>query len=93
MYYQAQHNEDDKIDAVLGYLFQYEKPALKQIQYERIMAIFEQIDIAAMYFLFSLICERLPGRAKMLFSGEDYEGKKQVILEVMQNLAYSVEGK
>ena len=88
MYYQTQNNDDEKIDAVLRYLFQYEKPELKQAQYVAIVAIFEKIDIAAMYFLFSLICERLPQRAKMLFSGEDYRGKKQVILEVMQNLAY-----
>ena len=43
-----------------------------------------QLDLAANYYLFSLIEERLPRRAKLFFVAEDYQGKKDIIIEVMQ---------
>ncbi len=44
-----------------------------------------QLDLAAHYFLFSLIEEQLPRRAKLFFVAEDYQGKKDMIVEVMQH--------
>jgi hypothetical protein len=43
------------------------------------------LDLASHYLLFSLVKERLPRRAKLLFAAEDYQGKKEVIEEVMQH--------
>ena len=43
----------------------------------------QRLDIASHYLLFSLVKERLPRRAKLLFAAEDYRGKKEMIEEVM----------
>ena len=53
--------------------------------FDRVQALFQQLDLASHYLLFSLVKERLPRRAKLLFAAEDYSGKKEVIEEVMQH--------
>lgn len=60
-------------------------PNKKQQLYIPVSTLFMQLDLASHYFLFSLIEERLPRRAKLLFVAEDYQGKKDTILEVMQH--------
>ncbi|MFX2257522.1 hypothetical protein V6380_12105 [Acinetobacter variabilis] len=53
--------------------------------FDQVQALFQQLDLASHYLLFSLVKERLPRRAKLLFAAEDYSDKKEVIEEVMQH--------
>ena len=57
----------------------------KTKSFDRVQALFQQLDLASHYLLFSLVKERLPRRAKLLFAAEDYSCKKEVIEEVMQH--------
>lgn len=88
MSYDTQHWQDQYIDEVFRFLFEYAPPEMKFKRYQHIAQIFQQLDLSAQYFLFTLIQERLPQRAKYLFLAEDYQGKQQVVLEVMQQLVH-----
>lgn len=70
-HYQTQDIFDQEIDFILRFLFEYDTPEQKQESFEQA------------YALFSLVKERLPRRAKLLFAAEDYRGKKEMIEEVM----------
>lgn len=61
-------------------------PKWSNAQYKQIEEIFLNMDVGAHYQLFAFIHERLPMRAKMMFCAEDYQGKRQTILEVMAHL-------
>lgn len=84
-HYQTQDIFDEEIDFVLRFLFEYGTPEQKEQSYQQAFSLFQQLDLASHYFLFSLVKERLPRRAKLLFAAEDYSGKKEVIMEVMQH--------
>lgn len=86
MYYQTQHCYDQHIDGVLKFLFEQQHKKIKQQQYQQALAYFKQLDIAALYLLFVLVQEHLPKRAKILFMAEDYQGKQEMLLEVMAHL-------
>ncbi|MDM1345081.1 hypothetical protein HXZ95_12700 [Acinetobacter pseudolwoffii] len=75
---------DEQIDCILRFLFEYQSAEQKQQRYIPVYNLFMQLDLAANYYLFSLIEERLPRRAKLFFVAEDYQGKKDIIIEVMQ---------
>lgn len=75
---------DEDIDFILRFLFEYESAERKQKSFDQVQPLFQQLDLASHYLLFSLVKERLPRRAKLLFAAEDYSGKKEVIEEVMQ---------
>ncbi|RZJ20960.1 MULTISPECIES: hypothetical protein [unclassified Acinetobacter] len=83
--YQTQDNFDQEIDFILRFLFEYDTPEQKQGSFNQAYAFLQRLDIASHYLLFSLVKERLPRRAKLLFAAEDYQGKKEVIEEVMQH--------
>jgi len=83
--YQTQDNFDQEIDFILRFLFEYDTPEQKQGSFNEAYAFLQRLDIASHYLLFSLVKERLPRRAKLLFAAEDYQGKKEVIEEVMQH--------
>lgn len=82
--YQTEQMFDEDIDFILRFLFEYESAERKQKSLDQVQALFQQLDLASHYLLFSLVKERLPRRAKLLFAAEDYSGKKEVIEEVMQ---------
>ena len=84
-HYQTQNIYDEEIDFILRFLFEYAPIQQKRLLIGRAIYQFEQLDLAAQYLLFSLVKERLPHRAKLLFAAEDYLGKKHTILEVMQH--------
>jgi len=86
MYYQTQHYYDQHIDGVFKFLFEHQPKKIKQQQYQQVLAYFKQLDIAALYLLFGLVQEYLPKRAKILFMAEDYQGKQEMLLEVMAHL-------
>jgi len=44
------------------------------------------LDLASTYLLFTLIKEKLPKRAKLFFAGESFDGKEEMIYEVIQTL-------
>lgn len=77
---------DAEIDNIMKYLFVYRCPQVKQQQYESVVETFTHLDLATTYVLFDLIQERLPRRAKLLFAGEDFQGKKETVLEVMHKI-------
>ncbi|WP_313036359.1 hypothetical protein [Acinetobacter sp.] len=83
--YQTQDIFDQEIDFILRFLFEYDTPEQKQESFNQAYALLQRLDLALHYLLFSLVKERLPRRAKLLFSAEDYKGKKEVIEEVMQH--------
>ncbi len=83
--YQTEQMFDEDIDFILRFLFEYESAEQKQKTFDQAQALFQQLDLASHYLLFSLVKERLPRRAKLLFAAEDYSGKKEVIEEVMQH--------
>ena len=89
MYYDTQAWQDENIDAVLRFLFEYAAPAIKQLNYQHTLNIFQQLDISSSYLLFSLVQEQLPKRAKVIFMAEDYQGKQEMLLEVMAHLVKS----
>ncbi len=76
---------DEKINFILTLLFSRGRSPNKAPEVKQAIQYLDELDIAATYFLFSLICEQLPHRAKMLFAGEDYEGKRQTLIEVMRH--------
>ena len=82
--YQTEQMFDEDIDFILRFLFEYESAEQKQKSFDQAQTLFQQLDLASHYLLFSLVKERLPRRAKLLFAAEDYNGKKEVIEEVMQ---------
>ncbi|MGX5700837.1 hypothetical protein ACWKWF_14835 [Acinetobacter kookii] len=84
-HYQTQNIFDQEIDFILRFLFEYDSPEQKQQSFAQAQALFQQLDLASHYLLFSLVKERLPRRAKLLFAAEDYSGKKEVIREVMRH--------
>lgn len=86
MYYDTQHQQDHEVDLVLRFLFEHTHPHYKQQSYPKVLDTFEHLDISASYLLFSLVHERLPRRARLLFKAEDYYGKRETIKEVMQQL-------
>jgi len=81
----AKHKKLKQIDCILRFLFEYQPVEQKQQIYRSVYTLFMQLDLAAHYFLFSLIEEQLPRRAKLFFVAEDYQGKKDMIVEVMQH--------
>lgn len=83
--YQTEQMFDEDIDFILRFLFEYESAERKQKSLDQVQALFQQLDLASHYLLFSLVKERLPRRAKLLFAAEDYSCKKEVIEEVMQH--------
>ncbi len=83
--YQTQEIFDQEIDIILRFLFEYDTPERKQESFKQAYALLQQLDLASHYLLFSMVKERLPHRAKLLFAAEDYKGKKEVIEEVMQH--------
>ncbi|TCB70985.1 hypothetical protein E0H88_06665 [Acinetobacter sp. ANC 4216] len=84
-HYQTQNIFDQEIDFILRFLFEYDSPEQKRQSFAQAQALFQQLDLASHYLLFSLVKERLPRRAKLLFAAEDYSGKKEVIMEVMRH--------
>lgn len=78
---------DSKINDIMIFLFEYQCSKIKSQKYPCVLQKFNQLDIAATYFLFDLIEERLPHRAKLLFAGENYQGKRDSVLEVMAHNA------
>ncbi len=87
MYYDTESWQDQKVDDVFRFLFEYAPIEIKRKTYPYIEQSFQQLDLSARYFLFALIQERLPKRAKLLFVAEDYQGKQALVLEVMQHVA------
>ena len=81
-------NQDLAIDRILRFLFDYQPAYIKAQQYIDVIALLDHLELAAMYQLFALIKEQLPFRAKICFAAEDYQGKKMMILEVMQHLCH-----
>ena len=77
---------DHKVDLILQFLFLQESTVQKQQYHQQVQHYLHELDLAASYFLFDLIQERLPHRAKVLFAGENYQGKKETIREVMDHL-------
>ena len=88
MAYYNTDNHDEQIDRILRYLFDHQTTQYKRALFCEAQQQLHDLDIAAQYQLFALVREQLPRRAKLLFSAEDFSGKQQVILEVMQHLAY-----
>ena len=84
MYYNTSDWYDDKINFILNVLFNTTSRSFPAITIKRALSYLNELDIAATYLLFSLVCEHLPYRAKMVFAGEDYQGKRQTLIEVMQ---------
>jgi len=89
-YYDTQ-NKDEQIDGILRFLFEYQPMQMKQQLFAQTKQQFDALDIAAKYQLFALVREQLPKRAKLFFSAEDFIGKQQVILDVMQYLVCEYE--
>lgn len=85
IYYDTMHMNDERIDKIYRFLFEYQKPEIKHRTYIEVKTLFETLDLPAMYFLFSLISEKLPHRAQLFFMGEDFLGKRDAVLEVMQS--------
>ncbi|EXA57876.1 hypothetical protein J504_3431 [Acinetobacter baumannii 348935] len=83
--YQTEQMFDEDIDFILRFLFEYEPAEQKQKSFDQAQTLFQQLDLASPYLLFSLVKERLLRRAKLLFAAEDYSGKKEVIEEVMRH--------
>lgn len=81
---------DHKVDLIMQFLFLQESTAQKLQYHAQVLNYIQELDLAASYFLFDLIQERLPHRAKVLFAGENYEGKKETVLEVMDHLIKAV---
>lgn len=75
---------DQKINFILGLLFGEIASPHQSIEVSQALHYLDELDIAATYRLFSLVCDNLPYRAKMLFAGEDYHGKRQTVKEVLQ---------
>ncbi|MFV5503569.1 hypothetical protein VXP95_12265 [Acinetobacter sp. 226] len=84
-HYQTEQMFDEDVDFILRFLFEYDVSEQKRKSFHYACALFQQLDLASHYLLFSLVKERLPHRAKLLFAAEDYNGKKEVIQEVMQH--------
>ncbi len=61
---------DHSIDQIIRFLFQYQCSKIKAQLYAETLECFNELDMAANYFLFDLIEERLPHRVKMLFAGK-----------------------
>lgn len=89
-YYDTQNN-DEQIDGILRFLFEYQPMQKKQQLFAQTKQQLDALDIAAKYQLFALVREQLPKRAKLFFSAEDFIGKQQVILDVMQHLVCEYE--
>ncbi|KAB0624548.1 hypothetical protein F7P75_13030 [Acinetobacter gandensis] len=89
-YYDTQ-NKDEQIDEILRFLFEYQPMQMKQQLFAQTKQQFDALDIAAKYQLFALVREQLPKRAKLFFSAEDFIGKQQAILDVMQYLVCEYE--
>ena len=87
MLYYDTDNQDQRIDFILRFLFDYQPNHIKASQYKEVIEALEGLEIAAMYQLFALIKEQLPFKAKLYFAAEDYEGKKMMILEVFVQLS------
>ncbi len=83
--YRTEDTFDEPIACILRFLFVYQPVEQKQQLYIPAYTLFMQLDLAAHYFLFSLIGEQLPRRAKLFFVAEDYQGKKEMIVEIMQH--------
>ena len=81
-----QLNFEQQIQNILDFLFQYESSQLKIQQYPMVVAQFEALDLAACYVLFSRVEQKLPQRARLLFSGENYQGKRETLLEVFTHI-------
>ena len=84
------HNNDaldTDIQSILDFLFNAKSLTPKQQNKVQALNSFNGLDLAATYQLFALIQNYLPKRAKLLFAGEDYLGKKQVVLEVIHSMA------
>ena len=84
-HYCTEQQQDEQIDFILRFLFEYAPITTKQSLYQQAQHTFAELDLASHYLLFSLVKERLPRRAKLLFAAEDYSGKQQTILEVMRH--------
>lgn len=89
-YYDTQNN-DEQIDGILRFLFEYQPMQKKQQLFAQTKQQLDALDIAAKYQLFALVREQLPKRAKLFFCAEDFIGKQQVILDVMQHLVCEYE--
>ena len=82
-------NYDSELHAILDFLFAFGSVKTKEAQRETVIEQFEALDLAANYVLFSIVRDRLPHRAKCLFSGEDFAGKRQIILDVLHAIPYT----
>ena len=79
-------NYQHHIENILTFLFEYQLPEYKAQQYPEIIQNFEQLDLVACYTLFGLVEKKLPYRARMLFAGENYQGKRETLLEVFEHV-------
>lgn len=86
MAYYDTYNNDEQIELLMRFLFEYQAQVYKQEQHQHVVAVFQELELASKYQLFALVRERLPNRAKHLFSAEDFSGKQHVILKVMHHL-------
>lgn len=86
---QQDQSFDENIAFILEFLFAFSSTEVKQQQRHQAIEHFLKLDIAATYVLFSVIRDRLPNRAKCLFSGEDFQGKRQTVLDVLHTMPYS----
>jgi hypothetical protein len=76
--------QDDQINQILQCLFY--STYIDENTLKTTIQILRELDLASTYLLFALIQEKLPKRAKLFFAGESFEGKKEMIYEVMQTL-------
>ncbi|QKW81647.1 MULTISPECIES: hypothetical protein [Acinetobacter] len=74
--YQTEQMFDEDIDFILRFLFEYESAEQKQKSFDQVQALFQQLDLASYYLLFSLVKERLPRRAKLLGCVDTFSLKK-----------------
>ena len=82
-------NYDTELHGILDFLFAFGSVESKNAQRDLAIAQFLQLDVAAHYVLFSVIRDRLPHRGKCLFSGEDFAGKRQMILDILHHMPYA----
>nr|WP_174507089.1 hypothetical protein [Acinetobacter sp. Marseille-Q1620] len=74
---------EHKIDLILNYIFTFEVSDVKKQQHCHVLAIFEAMDMVEKYQLFYAVQKHLPLRAGFLFASENYQGKIETLLEVI----------
>ena len=86
MSYYDTNNQDHHIQQILSYLFDYQGTDIKKEMSGKVLGLLESLEIQSTYQLFSLIQDYLPHRAKLMFAAEDFVGKKEMLLEVIEHI-------